>query len=110
MGETTLDVRRRLAEEGLAPSGQTLPDYVGVELAFMAHLAAREALNWDAGDREEAQRRLTQQESFVHDHLGAWLRLVHILQQKRSDLPPIDSNPKQAGLYYLFTDPGEIFP
>jgi TorA maturation chaperone TorD/NAD-dependent dihydropyrimidine dehydrogenase PreA subunit len=73
MGESTLDVRRRLAGEGLAPSGQTLPDYVGIELAFMAHLAAREALDWDAGDRDEALRRLIQEESFLRDHLGTWL-------------------------------------
>src|SRR5512143_3518073 len=54
MGESTLDVRRRLVEEALTPNGQTLPDHVGIELAFMAHLAAREALAWDAGDSGKA--------------------------------------------------------
>lgn len=73
MGETTLDVRRRLAEEGLAPEGQTLPDHVGIELAFMAHLAAREALAWADDDEGAARGYLVQQESFLHDHLTAWL-------------------------------------
>ena len=58
MGETTLDVRRRLAEEGLTANGQRLPDHVAIELAFMAHLTAREALAWDAGDSDEAVSKL----------------------------------------------------
>jgi TorA maturation chaperone TorD/NAD-dependent dihydropyrimidine dehydrogenase PreA subunit len=73
MGETTLDVRRRLVEEGLAPNSQRLPDHVSIELAFVAHLAAREALAWDGGDGAEAWRRLQQQESFLREHLCAWL-------------------------------------
>lgn len=73
MGETTLDVRHRLATEGLAPGGQTLPDHVGIELAFMAHLAAREALAWADGDDHTARGYLAQQESFLRDHLVAWL-------------------------------------
>jgi TorA maturation chaperone TorD/Pyruvate/2-oxoacid:ferredoxin oxidoreductase delta subunit len=73
MGETTLDVRRRLAEEGLAPNSQRLPDHVGIELAFMAHLAAREALAWDAGEGDMARRLLQEQETFLSGHLGAWL-------------------------------------
>jgi TorA maturation chaperone TorD/Pyruvate/2-oxoacid:ferredoxin oxidoreductase delta subunit len=73
MGETTLDVRNRLATEGLAPGGQTLPDHVGIELAFMGHLAAREALAWADGDEETAWGYLAQQGSFLRDHLTAWL-------------------------------------
>jgi TorA maturation chaperone TorD/Pyruvate/2-oxoacid:ferredoxin oxidoreductase delta subunit len=73
MGETTLDVRCRLAKEGLAPSGRWLPDHVAIELAFMAHLAAREALAWDADDSDEAWCQLRQQGSFLHEHLCAWL-------------------------------------
>jgi TorA maturation chaperone TorD/ferredoxin len=73
MGETTLDVRRRLVEEGMVPNSQRLPDHVGIELAFMAHLAAREALAWDAGEDDVAWRLLQQQETFLSEHLGAWL-------------------------------------
>jgi TorA maturation chaperone TorD/Pyruvate/2-oxoacid:ferredoxin oxidoreductase delta subunit len=73
MGETTLDVRHRLATEGLAPRSQTLPDHVGIELAFMAHLAAREADAWADGDGEMARGYLAQQRSFLRDHLTAWL-------------------------------------
>jgi TorA maturation chaperone TorD/Pyruvate/2-oxoacid:ferredoxin oxidoreductase delta subunit len=73
MGETTLDVRNRLTTEGLAPGSQTLPDHVGIELAFMAHLAAREALAWADGDEKTARGYLAQQGSFLRDHLAAWL-------------------------------------
>ena len=73
MGDTTLDVRRRLAGEGLAPGDQTLPDHVGIELAFMAHLVSREGLAWDDGDGDRARDCLSRQESFLHDHLVTWL-------------------------------------
>jgi TorA maturation chaperone TorD/ferredoxin len=73
MGESTLDVRRRLAEEGLAPSTRILPDHVSVELSFMAHLTSREALAWGGGNGQEARHYLELQESFLHDHLTAWL-------------------------------------
>jgi len=73
MGQTTLDVRRRLVEAGLAPNNQRLPDHVGIELAFMAHLAAREALAWDAGEGDLGWRLLQEQETFLSEHLGAWL-------------------------------------
>jgi TorA maturation chaperone TorD/Pyruvate/2-oxoacid:ferredoxin oxidoreductase delta subunit len=73
MGETTLDVRHRLACEGLTPSRHTLADHVGIEFAFMAHLAAREALAWEAGEGSDARRWLVQQESFLRDHLSNWL-------------------------------------
>lgn len=73
MGETTLDVRCHLAREGLAPNGQRLPDHVSIELAFMAHLAAREALAWDSDDGDAVWCLLQQQEAFLREHLGAWL-------------------------------------
>jgi TorA maturation chaperone TorD/NAD-dependent dihydropyrimidine dehydrogenase PreA subunit len=73
MGETTLDVRRRLVAEGVAPKGRDLPDHVSIELAFMAHLAAREALAWDAGEDDVALDLLQKQEAFLREHLGAWL-------------------------------------
>jgi TorA maturation chaperone TorD/NAD-dependent dihydropyrimidine dehydrogenase PreA subunit len=73
MGETTLDVRNRLAGEDLAPSRHILADHVGIELAFMAHLAAREALAWEAGEGGDARHWLVQQKSFLQDHLSNWL-------------------------------------
>jgi TorA maturation chaperone TorD/Pyruvate/2-oxoacid:ferredoxin oxidoreductase delta subunit len=73
MGSTALDVQRRMAGEGLAPSGRTLPDHVSIELAFMAHLTAREAQAWNDGDCDEAQDYLARQGDFLDDHLIAWL-------------------------------------
>jgi len=73
MGESTLEVRRRLAAEGVAPGDSVLPDHVGIELAFMAHLASREAAAWENEDADEAREALTRQDSFLHTHLLAWL-------------------------------------
>jgi TorA maturation chaperone TorD/NAD-dependent dihydropyrimidine dehydrogenase PreA subunit len=73
MGDATLDVRARLASAGLTPRRQTLPDHVGIELAFMAHLTASEALAWETADEDRARGYLIQQESFLRDHLTAWL-------------------------------------
>jgi TorA maturation chaperone TorD/Pyruvate/2-oxoacid:ferredoxin oxidoreductase delta subunit len=73
MGETTLEVRRLLAEEGLAPQDRILPDHVSIELAFMARLAACEARAWDDGHDDEARDLWAQQDSFLHDHLITWL-------------------------------------
>lgn len=73
MGDTTLDVQRRMAGEGLTPAARTLPDHVSIELAFMASLAAREAQARDDGDWDKAQHYLAGQESFLQDHLVLWL-------------------------------------
>jgi TorA maturation chaperone TorD/Pyruvate/2-oxoacid:ferredoxin oxidoreductase delta subunit len=73
MGDTTLDVQRCLASEGLTPGTRILPDHVSIELAFMAHLAAREARAWEDGDDDGARGYLARQKSFLHDHLIAWL-------------------------------------
>ncbi|MFC2030760.1 molecular chaperone TorD family protein [Chloroflexota bacterium] len=73
MGESTLDVRRRLTDEGLTPGSRILPDHVSVELSFMAHLTSREALAWGGGRDHEAKHYLELQESFMRDHLTAWL-------------------------------------
>jgi TorA maturation chaperone TorD/Pyruvate/2-oxoacid:ferredoxin oxidoreductase delta subunit len=73
MGDTTLDVRRRLTEEGLAPSKHVLPDHLGIELAFMARLATSEARAWETGDDDGARDYLGRQASFLYDHLTAWL-------------------------------------
>ena len=73
MGESTLDVRRRMAAEGVAPAGSALPDHVGIELAFMAHLASQEASAWENEDPEKAREVLARQGSFLQTHILAWL-------------------------------------
>lgn len=73
MGDCTMDVQRRMTEVGLTPCDRTLPDHVSAELAFMAHLAAQEAAAWDNDDGEAALASLARQDSFLQDHLIAWL-------------------------------------
>ncbi|NIN69302.1 MAG: 4Fe-4S dicluster domain-containing protein [Anaerolineae bacterium] len=73
MGECTLAVRERYAEEGLGPEDQLLPDHVAVELEFMSYLARKEAEAWEENDVDRAEAYLRQEESFLREHLGRWL-------------------------------------
>ena len=73
MGNCSLAVHQRYAEEGLAPQDHLLPDHVAVELEFMAHLASKEAEAWEQGDHDGAEACLVRQELFLQEHLGRWL-------------------------------------
>lgn len=59
------------AREGLTCDGR-LPDHIAAELAFMAHLAAREADAWVRKDEGAAQQYREQQVAFLQAHLLAW--------------------------------------
>lgn len=48
-------------------------DYLGVELAFLAHLAHRELTAHENGDTTAAHTARTQRESFEREHLFTWL-------------------------------------
>ena len=69
MGTSTDQVRQSYLEAGIFPDAE-LPDHIGNELRFMAHLWAREA---DAGE-EEAARLADMREAFRRDHLLQWIR------------------------------------
>ncbi len=73
MGATTLEVRQLLLEEGLMTEGRMLPDHVGIELAFMAHLTHREAIAWETGDVDTGRTYLQRQGAFLREHLLMWL-------------------------------------
>lgn len=73
MGNPALDVRRFMADEGVTPAGQILPDHVSIELAFMAYLTSCEASFWETGDEERANHYLDRQERFLREHLMQWL-------------------------------------
>jgi len=73
MGNPALNVRRFMAAEGVTQAGQTPPDHVSIELAFMAYLTSCEASFREAGDGERASGYLDLQESFLQQHLMRWL-------------------------------------
>jgi TorA maturation chaperone TorD len=57
-----------LIEEGY----RDRPDYIGLEISFLCHMAQTEAEAWETGDLEQA--RLCQQriQTFITEHLGLW--------------------------------------
>ena len=69
MGESTMAVRQAYLQAGVLPE-EDLPDHIGNELRFMAHLWAREA---EAGE-EGAGRLADLREAFRRDHLLQWIR------------------------------------
>jgi TorA maturation chaperone TorD len=69
MGESTEQVRQCYVQAGIFPD-EELPDHIGNELRFMAHLWARET---EAGD-EEAGRLADLREAFRREHLLQWIR------------------------------------
>lgn len=69
MGESTELVRRSYAEAGVAPSHE-LPDHIGNELRFVAHLWRVEA----DGTAQEAAAAVTQRQRFVTEHPLKWVR------------------------------------
>ena len=59
------------AQEGLAPINLQ-PDHIAAELAFMAHLAGREAKASTSGDQATARQYREQQATFLQQHLLVW--------------------------------------
>src|SRR5262245_51985414 len=64
-------------EEGeYSPAGQVgAPDHVGLELAFLGHLAAAEATALEHGDARGAEHSQIRQARFLTAHLGRWAPL-----------------------------------
>ncbi len=48
------------------------PDYIGLELSFMEHLADAEAQAWEENDSELAKSYQRTAWAFLNEHLGAW--------------------------------------
>ena len=76
LGPVAIDAGRRYGEAGVTLAATTLlPDHLGVEVAFLAALAGREA---DAAARQasgEADAARATARGFLHEHVGAWLPL-----------------------------------
>lgn len=57
----------------LAPGGQQLPDHLGIELQFLAHLCRLEAEARETGDESAAQTWRARRADFIRQHLLNWL-------------------------------------
>lgn len=73
-GSATAEVERLYALAGARPAQKAgeLPDFIGLELLFMAYLCDQEAEAWAAGNRDLAGRYLALQRDFLVNHLSRW--------------------------------------
>ncbi len=62
---------------GVAPERKDIdrPDYIGVELDFLALLAEREQEAWGRGDIAGGQNAYLAAQQFFRDHVGRWIGL-----------------------------------
>jgi len=56
-----------------APDQLNRPDYLGLELGFLSHLAEIEARSWEQGDQAAAQELRRQSDRFYVEHLSRWV-------------------------------------
>jgi TorA maturation chaperone TorD len=76
-GPETGIVKRFIEEAGFNydEAYHGLPDHIGVELEFLAHLAGQEAEAIEAGDDARLQSAIGWQHRFVSKHLGKWVAI-----------------------------------
>jgi TorA maturation chaperone TorD len=74
-GPSTVAVKREYEENGfvIAPHWNEPPDHLGLELEWMGHLCAREALAWQEGDESHARQWQEKRKTFLRDHLLCWV-------------------------------------
>jgi NAD-dependent dihydropyrimidine dehydrogenase PreA subunit len=68
LGEASLAVARLYQAAGLEPGGAELPDHASMELAFLAYLARRQAV-----EPEHRPAWRTLERRFIKEHGGRWL-------------------------------------
>jgi len=75
MGDSTIDVRKRYLDSGLAISEnfKDAPDHIAAELEFMYFLVSNEINAISSEQLDESSEFLYRQKSFLIDHLGAWI-------------------------------------
>jgi len=74
-GETTAAVKQCYTRAGIdagANAGE-IPDYIGLELAFMHHLCEREADARQRDDTDSVHEWMEMEQAFLQDHLTRWV-------------------------------------
>jgi TorA maturation chaperone TorD len=73
MGNSTMEVRNRYAEEGLDVCLKEAPDHITIELEFMYFLIFKELEATKINDLDNISRYQEKQRAFLENHLGAWV-------------------------------------
>ncbi len=73
MGDSTVDVNKRYAEEGLDICVKEAPDHIAMELEFMYFLIFREVEAVKISDSRAAAGYQEKQKAFLETHLGIWV-------------------------------------
>ncbi len=73
MGNSTIDVKKRYAEEGLEIGLKEAPDHIAIELEFMYFLIFREIEAFNNHYFDGAVRYQKKQRAFLETHLGEWV-------------------------------------
>lgn len=74
MGEWTQKVLERYQQAGIGMDmADELPDYIGIELKFMARLCYEESIRWNENNLSEARGFLEMERDFLEGHIQAWV-------------------------------------
>jgi DMSO reductase family type II enzyme chaperone len=73
MGDSTLDVKNRYAEEGLHVDLKEAPDHIAIELEFMYFLICKEVEAVMNSDSANTASYLRKQKDFLEVHLSIWV-------------------------------------
>lgn len=74
MGKWTEEVLKRYSEAGIGMDMlDELPDYIGIELKFLALLSYREAEAWKGNNIPAATKFLKYQQEFMDSHIHKWI-------------------------------------
>jgi TorA maturation chaperone TorD len=73
MGNSTLNVRNKYADEGLSVDIKEAPDHMAIELEFMYYLISKEVQAALSSDFIDAACYLEKQRGFLETHLGMWI-------------------------------------
>jgi TorA maturation chaperone TorD len=73
MGDSTVDVGHRYAEEGLRVDLKEAPDHIAIELEFMYFLISKEVEAVVDSDSTNTVGYLRKQKDFLETHLGVWV-------------------------------------
>ncbi|MEK7353835.1 MAG: molecular chaperone TorD family protein [Chloroflexota bacterium] len=72
-GDSTVDVSRRYAKEGLSINIKEVPDHIAVELEFMYFLIHKEVEAALKGNSSQAVDYIRKQRDFLEVHLSRWV-------------------------------------
>ena len=73
MGDSTMDVMKRLKTEGLSVQLKEAPDHIAIELEFMFFLISKELDEFRASNFDGAEAFRKKQQVFLELHLGRWV-------------------------------------